>query len=472
MSDQAAQPEQAEQPEQPEPPQGEQAESERREAAEQLEPEQPTGPLPDAVRLRVVAYASDTLGTLPDDEVPQALKAIKRWAPAHRAKRAATPLAAAVERDVVFRQRVFSRVREALPDLAEALAEGAPPRAADPVDVAAVAYVGRTPGWAALVDAAGERLAKAAEDAESAKAAAEVARLREQLEEVRAAAKADVAAAPEAADAARAELDTVSRALREEKGARRRAERAATAAEESAVAARAEAADAVAAAESQVSRAHHRQAEAEAALGASRKAQKEGRSLEDTRLRLLLDTVVEAAAGLRRELALPPPGDHPGDLVDAAHPGDEMTGTPERALLSDDPALLDQLLALPQVHLVVDGYNVTKTGYPDLPLEGQRSRLLTGLSGLAARTGAEVTCCFDGATVLGRVPAVSARGVRVLFSRPDEIADELIRRLVRAEPTGRPVVVVSSDREVADGVRRAGARPVSAVALVRRLDRG
>ena len=175
---------------------------------------------------------------------------------------------------------------------------------------------------------------------------------------------------------------------------------------------------------------------------------------------------------MRRELALPPPGDHPGDLVDAAHPGDEMTGTPERALLSDDPALLDQLLALPQVHLVVDGYNVTKTGYPDLPLEGQRSRLLTGLSGLAARTGAEVTCCFDGATVLGRVPAVSARGVRVLFSRPDEIADELIRRLVRAEPTGRPVVVVSSDREVADGVRRAGARPVSAAALVRRLDRG
>jgi len=33
-------------------------------------------------------------------------------------------------------------------------------------------------------------------------------------------------------------------------------------------------------------------------------------------------------------------------------------------------------------------------------------------------------------------------------------------------------VVVSSNREVADGVRRAGARPVSAVALVRRLDRG
>ncbi len=69
------------------------------------------------------------------------------------------------------------------------------------------------------------------------------------------------------------------------------------------------------------------------------------------------------------------------------------------------------------------------------------------------------------------MPAAAARGVRVLFSKAGETADELIRRLVRAEPQGRPVCVVSSDREVADGVRRAGARPVSAAALVRRLDR-
>ena len=62
--------------------------------------------------------------------------------------------------------------------------------------------------------------------------------------------------------------------------------------------------------------------------------------------------------------------------------------------------------------------------------------------------------------------------MRVLFSKPDEIADELIRRLVRAEPAGRPVVVVSSDREVAEAVRRDGARSVTAMALVRRLDRG
>ncbi|MCZ9337093.1 NYN domain-containing protein, partial [Streptomyces sp. TRM76130] len=74
-----------------------------------------------------------------------------------------------------------------------------------------------------------------------------------------------------------------------------------------------------------------------------------------------------------------------------------------RALSEYDPAVLDQLLALPQAHLVVDGYNVTKTGYPQMPLEKQRLRLLGQLSQLAAQTGAEVTCVFDGAELAAPV---------------------------------------------------------------------
>ncbi len=130
-----------------------------------------------------------------------------------------------------------------------------------------------------------------------------------------------------------------------------------------------------------------------------------------------------------------------------------------RALSENDPAILDQLLALPQAHLVVDGYNVTKTGYPQMPLEKQRLRLLGQLSQLAAQTGAEVTCVFDGAELAAPCCSRAAARVRVLFSKPDVTADELIRQLVRAEPPGRPVIVASTDREVADGVARAGARP-------------
>lgn len=430
------------------------------------------GPLPEQVRLRVVAHAGDTLGAMAEEDVPPALRAYRSWAPARRTRRAATPLAAALERDVVFRQRTFARVRTALPDLADSLSAGVAPPAADPVDVAAVAYLGRTPGWAALVAVAGAELDRAGQAADATRSAEELAGLRADLAATRERSREDLALLRAQVDAGRAEAEAVARSLREEKGARRRAERAVAAAEESAARSRAEAADAVLAAEAGLREARSRQVEAEDALGAARKAVRDGRSLEDTRLRLLLDTVVEAASGLRRELALPPVGERPADLVDASRPGDELAGTPERALLLDDPALLDQLLGLPQVHLVVDGYNVTKTGFPDLPLEAQRSRLVTGLAALAARLGVEVTCCFDGAEVLGRVPPSSTRGVRVLFSKPGEIADELIRRLVRAEPAGRPVVVVSSDREVADGVRRAGARAVSASALVRRLDRG
>jgi hypothetical protein len=43
---------------------------------------------------------------------------------------------------------------------------------------------------------------------------------------------------------------------------------------------------------------------------------------------------------------------------------------------------------------------------------------------------------------------------------------------VRAEPAGLPVTDCSADREVIDGVRRAGARTLTPSALLGRLARG
>jgi hypothetical protein len=51
------------------------------------------------------------------------------------------------------------------------------------------------------------------------------------------------------------------------------------------------------------------------------------------------------------------------------------------------------------------------------------------------------------------------------------LADDVIRALVTAEPEGRPVVVVTSDRAVADSVRRRGAHPVPSAVLLARLGR-
>ncbi|HZG04246.1 MAG TPA: NYN domain-containing protein [Streptomyces sp.] len=429
-------------------------------------------PLPEKVRHRVVALTGDALGGLTVAELPVPLRQYARFTPQRRVKFAGNAMAASLESDAVFRQRIAERLREALPELAGAVQSGTLPAAADPVDVAAVAYVLRPEGWVKLVAAAGEEAQRAQAERAGEEAERELARLREELARVRAGARSDTEQLRAELEAARKEADVLQRKLRSAQSDVKRGEAAVRKLRAELEAVRAAAAAEKAVAEGEARRLRTRLAEAESALEASRRAAREGRSVEDMRLRLLLDTVLDAAQGLRRELALPPVTTRPAETVDAVEPG-RMTpkDIARRALSEDDPALLDQLLALPQAHLVVDGYNVTKTGYPSMPLDKQRLRLLGGLAGLAAQTGAEVTCVFDGADLAAPVLLAPPRGVRVLFSKPGQTADELIRRLVRAEPPGRPVVVVSADREVADGVAAAGARPVASTLLLRRLGR-
>ncbi|MEW2291536.1 NYN domain-containing protein [Streptomyces sp. NPDC006743] len=430
-------------------------------------------PLPDGVRRRVVQIVADAFGRLTVAELPAQLRQYARFAPNRRAKFAGNAMAAALETDTLFRQRVGEKFREAQAELCDALDSGAPPPAADPLDVAAAAYVLRPAGWVKLVTAAGEEALRAHAERAEEESRAELERLREQLAAAREQARAETERLRTELDAARKEADSLHRKLRAALSDVKRGEAALRKTRGETETARAEAQVQVSAAESENRRLKARLGEAEAALEATRKAAREGRSVEDMRVRLLLDTVLDAAQGLRRELALPPVSVRPAETVDAVEPG-RMTpkDIAARALSEHDPAVLDQLLALPQVHLVVDGYNVTKTGYPQMPLEKQRLRLLGQLSQLAAQTGAEVTCVFDGAELAAPVLLAPPRGVRVLFSKPGVTADELIRQLVRAEPPGRPVIVASTDREVADGVARAGARPVASAMLLKRLSRG
>ncbi|MFJ8016600.1 NYN domain-containing protein [Streptomyces sp. NPDC096339] len=429
-------------------------------------------PLPEGVRRRVVALVSDAFGGLTVADLPAQLRQYARFTPTRRVKFAGNAMAAAVEADGVFRSRVAEKLREAQGDLAAALESGAPPAAADPLDVAAAAYVLRPVGWVKLVAAAGEEAQRADAERVGEETRRELERLREELAHVRELQRTGGEEVRAELEAARKEAESLQRKLRSALSDVKRGEAALRKLNAEIDGIRGEAAAQVAAAESESRRLKSRLAEVETALETSRRATREGRSIEDMRLRLLLDTVLDAAAGLRRELALPPVNTRPADTVDAVEPG-RMTpkDIAARALSETDPALLDQLLALPQAHLVVDGYNVTKTGYPTMPLEKQRLRLLGGLSMLAAQTGAEMTCVFDGAELAAPVLLAPPRGVRVLFSKAGVTADELIRQLVRAEPPGRPVVVVSTDREVADGVAKAGARPVTSALLLKRLSR-
>jgi predicted RNA-binding protein with PIN domain len=440
------------------------------------DPEATVVHLSEAVRARVLSLASDALGAMAGtaaDEVPASLRPFARFTPGRRAKLAATPLATALELDPLFRQRVGERVHSALPELAAAVSEGAPLPAAPPPDVAALAYLLRPAGWQQTVlraQAAIEQEERAADERRAAEAPASGDR-----QDI--AARAEVGRLRAELVALRREHDELRRRLGEARERARKAEREvqtlALAADQEREAASAATVNA-AAAEAEARRLRGKLTAAEQALAAARTAAREGRGSDDARLWLLLDTLVNAATGLRRELAVPPPDRRPADFVQPAGPvaGEAFAAVGSRGLTADDPALLDQLLGVPGVHLVVDGYNVTKTGYGALSLEAQRARLLGGVAGLAAQTGAETTVVFDGAVREAPTAAPAPRGVRLLFSAPGQIADDLIRELVQAEPQGRPVVVVSSDREVADTVRVMGARTVAAQALLRRLARG
>jgi predicted RNA-binding protein with PIN domain len=437
-----------------------------REMAESEPEENGPGMLPEPVRLRALSLAADALGQIPADQLPAPLRRVASFAPARRAKLAGTQIAATLESDDSFRERVATQVRVAVPTVATALDEQAPPPAADPVEVAAVAYLLRSEGWSDLVAAARSVRPEPTAGREQSDA---VERLQQKLRDTR----EQLRAAQARAKAQTAEVKKDNADLRRKLGETRQQLAAAEEAAAAAANAQETAQKETAALTADVRRLRARIAELEASSSAARRSARDERDMATLRTRLLLDTLLDSAQGLRRELALPPVTGAPADSVEGAVRRETGTsGSPAaRALATDDPAFLEELLALPRVHLIVDGYNVTKTAWVSAPLESQRTRLVNGLAPLVARSRAEVTVVFDGAD-LDEPPLVAGpRGVRVRFSPPGVIADDLIKDLLDVEPQGRPVVVVSSDREVAEHATRAGAHAVRSAALVAVLSR-
>ncbi len=458
--------------------------------------------LPAPVRNRVLQWSAAALDGAAPDQVPAALTRVARFAPAKRATRGATLLTQVLEGDAAFRAFLAEWIARRQSD----------PATQDPVGAAAAAYLLRLPELGQLL-AHARLLADRGDDrarvlvlegqvrsltaklqragpgsgvapplegqpADSQPAGDRVAANRPAGTQPTANRPAGTQKASRAAphlpggsgSSSQPAPDEVADRLRQrlrDQGGRLRE------LQEQFAAAAAKAADEVAAVTADRDRARadadswRRQAEAaslraDAAVlevGRSRDEVKERRLAADRRVELLLSAVEAAASGLRRELDLRGGGPSPAQVMAARLP--TVTGSPER---TSDPARLTAWAGLPSVHLVVDGYNVTKSGWPELSLSDQRDRLVRALATMAARTSAEVTVVFDGAAVVAKHPP--GRGVRVLFSPPGVTADEIIDQLVRAEPVGRAVVVVSSDREVADRAAADGARTAASSALL------
>ena len=428
-------------------------------------------PLPAEVRLQLTAIAADVIGRTPPAELPAGVRRFARFAPSKRLRLGAAEIAAALAGDDMFRGQVAEVVRAASPDLVETVLQGRPPATADPIDVAVIAYLLRPSGWQELLDQAAENLS----DVEGQRVAQqEIDRLTSEVSRLRAANADAVRArdsgrqsARQAASEHAQRISELQREVRALQGQLRVAQRAAEAAAMEAAAVRRAQQQAESAATSEVRKARNRIAELEQQLEANRRASRSDRDQDNARLWLLLEQIGAATAGLRRELDVSKPVFAPADTIESS---DAPSGARPSSI---DGSLLERLLSGAHVHLIVDGYNVTKTGYPDLSLADQRFRLVSSLGALAARTGVEITVAFDGtAAPLGAAASLPApRGVRVLFSALGELADDLIRSLLRAEPSGRTVVVASSDQEVATSARAADSWVVGSAILLSRLDR-
>jgi predicted RNA-binding protein with PIN domain len=420
--------------------------------------------LPERVRARVISYAADALGALPADHVPASLKRAASFTPQRRARIAGEQILEQLAADDRFRERLGVQAKARCAEVAARLAEGVVG-----VDTAGLAFLVRPDGWQDVVAAAADSVAESAGDA--GRLADEVDLLRRRL---------DAAAGEQAAlkRAARDELATakaenadlrrkLGEARQEARGARSEVERLTS--DSSGRIARLEAD--LATAESEIRRLKAQVVAVEGELGRAQRAVRADRDEGTLRARLLLDTLLQAGQGLRQELALPVVSGAPADQVEAhlAEVG-ARTSSGSASLAPDDPTLVRELLGIPRLHLVVDGYNVTRAEWDDTTLESQRTRLLRGLGPLAAQSGAEITVVFDGANAETRPVVQQPRGVRVLFSPRGVLADDVIRDLVAAEPAGRPVGVVTSDQEIVrDVVRKPGVRAVAARALLRLL---
>jgi len=117
------------------------------------------------------------------------------------------------------------------------------------------------------------------------------------------------------------------------------------------------------------------------------------------------------------------------------------------------------------MHIIIDGYNLIRQSdslrrYERFSLEEGRKALIRFMAVYRKQRGHKVTVVFDG---WESGPAEEERdrqeGIDIIYSRRGEKADDVIKR--RVEKIGEEIVVVTSDRDIADFVSRRGVTAIS-----------
>ncbi len=372
---------------------------------------------------------------------------------AHEGRKSRPPLAAPDGlRRYATANRITNRALESIrrlvegaPDFRERIAHGALPELVDPIGIA---WLRRPEGWEAEI----RRLIAADE---AARVEADVERQLRRADKRRAAAEqaavraqAEIVALRERIDVLRAELDDARRAATD---LGREADEARATVSELRVAVR-HADDRTASALERV-----RLAERERDEAVSARAQ--AAAARDA----VLDRAVDGAASAAQLGSLASAARRLAEGLEGLVPRGERR---DRRPLPIPGGLVGTSIAAAE-HLfgagatvLVDGYNVGKSGWPDLELAEQRTLTVDAAERLARRFGADVGVVFDGAEVVGG-HTVERRAVRVIYSGADQSADDVLRGEVDRLPVGRHVVVVTNDRQVVGDVRARGANTVA-----------
>ncbi len=112
------------------------------------------------------------------------------------------------------------------------------------------------------------------------------------------------------------------------------------------------------------------------------------------------------------------------------------------------------------MHIIIDGYNLIRQSdslrrLEKINLEEGRNALIQSVSLYKKQREHRITIVFDG-WENGSLEEERDRraGVHIIYSRRGEKADEVIKRMVQGR--GEEVIVVTSDRDIADFVNRRG----------------
>ena len=126
--------------------------------------------------------------------------------------------------------------------------------------------------------------------------------------------------------------------------------------------------------------------------------------------------------------------------------------------------------------LIVDGYNYifrihTLSQKDEEPLRSARDDLINGLSAYQSGKQLEIIVVFDGEPSNILKPAAGRAGVRVLFSREQGAADELILKEIRGATQPGNITLVTSDKQLAAEARAMGCSHWSVEELARKFRR-